>query len=44
MAAEIERELGVESSLIRGDGGIFDVVVDDELIFSKQKVGRFPEP
>jgi predicted Rdx family selenoprotein len=30
--------------LIRGDGGIFDVIVDEETIFSKHEVGRFPEP
>ncbi len=26
-----------------GDAGVFDVVVDDELVFSKQSSGRFPE-
>lgn len=26
-----------------GAGGIFDVHVDGELIFSKHQVGRFPE-
>ena len=29
--------------LIRGGGGIFDVTVDGKLIFSKHRVGRFPE-
>jgi selT/selW/selH-like putative selenoprotein len=28
---------------IPGGKGQFDVVVDDELVFSKQAVGRFPE-
>jgi predicted Rdx family selenoprotein len=29
--------------LDRGSGGIFDVIVDGDLIFSKFDVGRFPE-
>ena len=29
--------------LVRGDNGVFDVVVDGELIFSKHAQGRFPE-
>ncbi len=30
---------GVEVSLIRGKGGIFDVAVEDEVVYSKQKRG-----
>jgi selenoprotein W-related protein len=33
----------VETDLIKGKDGIFDVVVDDDLIFSKHKTGRFPK-
>jgi selT/selW/selH-like putative selenoprotein len=29
--------------LVRGGGGIFDVKVDGEMIFSKHAAGRFPE-
>jgi selT/selW/selH-like putative selenoprotein len=29
--------------LIQGKNGIFDVVVDGNLIFSKHKGGRFPQ-
>jgi selenoprotein W-related protein len=32
----------VEAELIKGKGGVFDVVVDGQLIFSKHKTGRFP--
>jgi len=32
----------VDCELIRGDGGIFDVTVDGDLLFSKHKEGRFP--
>lgn len=28
--------------LIKGGGGIFDVKLDGELIFSKKQAGRFP--
>jgi selenoprotein W-related protein len=30
--------------LIKGRGGVFDVRLDGELIFSKDVPGRFPEP
>ncbi len=43
MAAAIKDEIGAESELIRGAKGIFDVVVDDQLIFSKYETQRFPE-
>lgn len=33
-----------ELRLIPGENGIFDVTVDGEIVFSKHKVGRFPEP
>ncbi len=29
---------------MKGSGGVFDVVVDGELIFSKHEQGRYPEP
>jgi selenoprotein W-related protein len=43
LAAAIEAEFRVEPTLIRGGGGVFDVTVDGERIFSKKSVGRFPE-
>ena len=43
MAASIREEFGVESELIKGDQGIFDVEVDGRRIFSKHEVGRFPK-
>jgi selenoprotein W-related protein len=33
----------VVPTLIRGDDGVFDVVVDGMLLFSKHETGRFPE-
>jgi selenoprotein W-related protein len=29
--------------LVPGSGGIFDVTVDDKLVFSKFETGRFPK-
>jgi selenoprotein W-related protein len=43
LAASLKREFGVEAELIRGTNGVFDVVVDDQLIFSKHDSGRFPD-
>jgi selenoprotein W-related protein len=33
----------VKAALIEGRGGVFDVVVDGKLIYSKHETGRFPE-
>ncbi len=44
MAAAIQEQKGVDSELIGGANGVFDVVVDGELIFSKHREGRFPVP
>jgi len=37
-------QTGQDADLVKGGGGVFDVVVDGELIFSKKAEGRFPEP
>lgn len=37
-----EQELG-EVALLPGTGGIFEVRVDGELVFSRKQAGRFPE-
>jgi selT/selW/selH-like putative selenoprotein len=36
-------ELGVEAELVMGDRGVFDVIVDGTVIFSKHGVGGFPD-
>jgi selT/selW/selH-like putative selenoprotein len=33
----------VEAKLIKSGGGVFEVVADGKLIFSKKKEHRFPE-
>ncbi len=29
--------------LIKGSGGVFEIVLDGALVFSKKETGRFPE-
>ena len=43
MAAEIKQRRGVDSTIVRGSGGEFEVTVDGQLVFSKRKEHRFPE-
>ena len=43
MAAEVKKALGIETKLIKGDGGVFDVRANGKLIYTKEKTFRFPE-
>ena len=50
-ASRLEEELNKEITseklnivLIKGSGGVFDVVVNDKLIYSKSDTERFPLP
>lgn len=36
--------MDADISLIRSSGGVFEVCRDGELIFSKKRLGRFPDP
>ncbi|HZS24956.1 MAG TPA: Rdx family protein [Gaiellaceae bacterium] len=40
---EFEDRLGAVE-VVPGKGGIFDVHVDGELVFTKKMLGRYPEP
>ena len=42
MSAEVEKITGAIPILTPGSGGIFDVKLNGNLIFSKHKLGRFP--
>ena len=42
MAAAIKRDIGIDSEVVRGSGGIFVVSVNGKTIFSKREEGRFP--
>jgi len=41
----LKRSLGrdIDVELIPGSGGVFEIVVDNRLVFSKKQQGRFPE-
>ena len=43
LAVELQKAFDVKASLIPGRKGIFDVVVDGKLVFSKYELGRFPQ-
>ena len=43
MADALKDRYGVDVKLIESGGGVFEVVKDGELIFSKKAIGRFPE-
>ena len=36
-------KFGAKVELIAGSGGVYEIVVDGKLIFSKAKLNRFPE-
>jgi len=47
-ASSLEAELkskfpGVETKLILSGGGVYEIILDGELIFSKKTLGRFPD-
>jgi selenoprotein W-related protein len=41
-AAELMGEFRVQPKLVKGSGGIFDVTLNGETLFSKKAAGRFP--
>ena len=43
LAARIEEKFAVVPTLIEASGGVFEVTVDGDLIFSKKQEDRFPE-
>jgi len=43
MAEELQEAFGVKANIVPGRKGIFDVIVDGKLVFSKYKTGRFPQ-
>ena len=40
----MKQTMGIEAVLVPGSGGIFDVVADGRLVFSKYDTGRYPLP
>ncbi len=39
----MRKSFGAEVELLASSGGVFEVVVDGRLVFSKKQLGRFPE-
>jgi len=42
LAASIRERLGIDPEVLPGDIGVFDVVVDGRVVYSKHKTGKFP--
>jgi selenoprotein W-related protein len=43
LEAAIKKEFEVEVNLREGVGGIFEVAINEEVVFSNLEEGRFPE-
>jgi len=43
LAAEIKKQRGIDAVLRKGSGGVFEVVMDGRMLFSKKQQGRFPD-
>jgi len=39
----IYNRFGIKAKLIKGQDGVFSVVVNDEVVFSKKVMKRFPQ-
>jgi len=42
LAAKIEKQFPVTVEMIPSSGGVFEIVVNDKLIYSKKATGEFP--
>ena len=42
MQAAIKQEFGLTADLKGGHGGVFDVAIDGEVVYSKDQTYRFP--
>lgn len=43
MAEALKEKFSIEPTLTPGAGGVFDVIKDGQLVFSKHQSGRFPD-
>jgi selT/selW/selH-like putative selenoprotein len=39
----LKSQLGINAELIKSSGGVFEVTVGNELIYSKKATGEFPD-
>jgi selenoprotein W-related protein len=42
LAAKIEKQLATKVEIFPSSGGVFEIVVDEKLIYSKKTTGGFP--
>lgn len=42
LADKIKEQFSIDVELIPSSGGVFEVVVDEHLIYSKKETGEFP--
>ncbi|HAK51239.1 MAG TPA: hypothetical protein DCM54_04960 [Gammaproteobacteria bacterium] len=43
MAGKLKSNFDIDAQLIEGAGGIFDVKLDEDLVYSKHETGSFPD-
>ena len=43
LAANVKQYFGLEMQLIKSSGGVFEIKLDGQLIYSKKQTGEFPE-
>ncbi len=43
MSDRFSRIDGAETELVKSGGGVFEISLDGELLYSKKATGRFPE-
>tara|TARA_B100000676_G_scaffold296984_1_gene338001 strand:+ start:2324 stop:2491 length:168 start_codon:yes stop_codon:yes gene_type:complete len=43
LAGKLKKAYSVDASLREGAGGVFDVTVDGDLVYSKHQTGQFPD-
>jgi selT/selW/selH-like putative selenoprotein len=43
LAALLKKHCSIHAELIKSSGGVFEVVVDGKLIYSKKATGEFPD-
>jgi selenoprotein W-related protein len=43
LAEQLKEKFGVQSELVESSGGVFEVEIDGKLLFSKKRLGRFPD-
>ena len=44
MSDRFSRIDGAEIELVKGSGGVFEITLDGDLLYSKKATGRFPAP